>query len=183
MRRLLAALLFVLPVAPHALAAQPATQAWLLRPGARVRVTYAGQAARVGTLVSLTDDTLAVQWVNNTDTARMARARATRIAVSRGIRPSSRAARAKIGMIVGAGGVLLLAEASGGDDTGNLAELSEGLMTMMGAALAGGVGALIGAATGGPSEEWEDVSLTTPRVGLVTPSRDHDPGIGSAPTF
>ena len=183
MLRLLAALLFALPVAPHALAAQSPTQAWLLTPGARVRVAYAGQDARVGTLVSLTDDTLAVQWANNTDTARMARARVTHLGVSRGIRPSNRGARAKLGMIVGAGGVLLIAEASGSGGSGGLEEISEGLATLMGAALAGGVGALIGAATGGPSEKWEDVSLTTPRVGQVIPSPNHGPGIGLAPTF
>src|SRR5829696_1417676 len=56
MHRLLTALLIVLPIAPHVLAAQPATQAWLLTPGARVRVTYPGQSARVGTLVSLVGD-------------------------------------------------------------------------------------------------------------------------------
>src|SRR5829696_5697809 len=74
MHRLLTVLLIVLPIAPHALAphalaAQPATQAWLLTPGARVRVTYPGQSARVGTLVSLAGDTLAVQWANSSDTA------------------------------------------------------------------------------------------------------------------
>jgi hypothetical protein len=183
MRRLFAALLFALPVAPHALAAQSAT-AWGVTPGARVRVSYAGQDARVGTLVSLTDDTLAVQWANNTDTARMARARVTQFGVSRGIRPSNRGARAKIGMMVGAGGVLLIAKASGAADSGgSLGDLADGLAVGMGAMLAGGAGALIGAATGGPSEEWEDVSLTTPRVGNVVPSLNHGPGIDSTKAF
>jgi len=183
MHRLLTALLIVLPIAPHVLAAQPATQAWLLTPGARVRVTYPGQSARVGTLVSLVGDTLAVQWANSSDTARMARARVTQFDVSRGIRSSDRGARAKVGMIVGAGGVLLIAKVSGTGDSGGLEDIATGLGVAMGAALAGGVGALIGAATGGPSEEWEDVSLTRPRVGLVAPTRNHGPGISLALRF
>jgi hypothetical protein len=170
-------------VAPHALPAQDATQAWLLTPGARVRVAYAGQDTRVGTLVSLADDTLAVQWLNSTDTARMARARVTRFGVSRGMRPSDRGARAKVGMIVGAGGVLLIAKASGSADSGGMEGIAEGLGVVMGAALAGGVGALIGAATGGPSEEWEDVSLARPHVRLMVPTRNHGPGIGLALRF
>ena len=42
MRRLIPALFSILLFAPLALAAQDATQGWLLTPGARVRVTYAG---------------------------------------------------------------------------------------------------------------------------------------------
>ena len=184
MRRLFPALLSVLLLAPHVLAAQDATQAWLLTPGARVRVTYADQDSRVGTLVALVEDTLAVRWVNSADTARMARARVTKFAVSRGMRPSDRGTRAKVGMLVGAGGVLLIAKASGAADSGGgLGDLADGLAVGLGAVLVGGVGALIGAATGGPSEQWEDVSLTRRRVGLVVPTPNQSPSTDLALMF
>ena len=183
MRRLLAALATALFLVPCALPAQPATQAWLLTPGARVRVSYPGEKERIGTLIALTADTVTVQWTNRSDTARMARERVTAFGVSRGMRASSRGSRAKVGMIVGAGSVLLLATVSETDDSGSLTAFTEGLATILGATVAGGVGALVGASTGGPSEDWEDVRLQKPRVGVVLPTRSHGAGVGVALAF
>ncbi|MEO6526078.1 MAG: hypothetical protein ABIP93_05595 [Gemmatimonadaceae bacterium] len=174
MHRLFSALATALFLVPCALAAQPETQAWLLTPGARVRVTYPGENARIGSLIALTADTVTVQWSNSADTARMARERVTRFDVSRGMRPSDRGSRAKVGLIVGMGSVLLIAKASGAaDHGGDLGDLAEGLAVGMGALMAGGVGALIGAATGGPSERWEEVPLAQPRVAVVLPALGH----------
>ena len=188
MRRLLPALLSVLLVAPHALAAQDATQAWLLTPGARVRVSYAGQDARVGTLVALAPDTLAVEWADGAGTARMARTRVTRLDVSRGIRGSERGSRAKVGFAVGAGAGLLIgvvSSKSNSECNGSSAcdDVVNGLATGIGALMLGGIGAAVGAISGGASEKWENVRLTPPHMGLVIPVRGHGAGLGMALAF
>ena len=145
-----------------------------------MRVTYPGENGRTGTLVALSADTLSVQWENSADTARMARGRVTRFGVSRGMRQGDRGARAKIGFVVGAGAVILIDEvnSNGSKSNGGLEDLADGFATIFGALLAGGVGALVGAATGGPSETWEDVRLAQPQIGVVLPTRSHGAGLG-----
>jgi hypothetical protein len=81
------------------------------------------------------------------------------------------------------GGVLLLSKVSCDEGSGGLEDLTTGLMTVMGAALAGGVGALIGASSGGASEQWEHVPLTPPGAGRAAPTREHGSGIGATTTF
>jgi hypothetical protein len=187
MRRLLPVLLSVLLVAPCALAAQDATQAWLLTPGRRVRVAYAGDGARIGTLIELAADTLAVQWENGAGTARMARTRVNRLDVSRGMRGSERGSRAKVGFAVGAGlGLLIGYVSSKSDDNcaaGDACDIASGLATGIGALMLGGIGAGIGAISGRASESWENVPLSPSRMGLVVPVRGHGAGVGLALAF
>src|SRR5215218_8691098 len=187
MRRLIPALLSALLITPNALAAQDATQAWLLTPGRRVRVTYAGDNARVGTLVALAPDTLAVQWADGAGTARMSRTRVTRLDVSRGIRPSDRKARAQVGFAVGGGLGLLIGLVSSKSNSqcasSTCDDIVNGLATGIGALMLGGIGAAVGAISGGASEDWEDVRLTRPRLGVVIPARAHGTGLGLALAF
>jgi len=188
MRRLLPALLSILLLAPYALAAQDAAQAWLLTPGARVRVSYAGERARVGTLVALAPDTLEVQWADGAGIARMARTRVARLAVSRGIRESERGSRAKVGFAIGGGLGLLIGMVSSKSNSQceistTCDDIANGLATGIGALMLGGIGAAVGAISGGASENWEDVRLTPARVGVVMPARGHGTGIGLALAF
>ena len=188
MRRMLAALLIVLSVVPHAVEAQDATHAWLLTPGARVRISYPGSDPRVGTLVALTADTVAMQWADRTDTARFARAGMSRLAVSRGIRERDRGTGARVGFAVGAGLGVLVGVVSnkpnpqcGGSRTCD--NSINGLATAIGATLAGGVGALMGAVTARTTEKWEDVRLAQPRLNLVAPGKGHGTGVGMTMSF
>jgi hypothetical protein len=186
MRPLLLALLGFLLLAPHALAAQDATQAWLLAPGRRVRVAYAGEDARIGTLIALAPDTLAVEWANGGGTARMARTRVTKLDVSRGMRPGEKGSRAKVGFAVGAGLGLLIgavSSKSNSDCVGVCDDVASGHATGIGALLLGGIGAAVGAVSGRASEHGENVPLSPPPVGMVIPARRHGPSIGLALAF
>lgn len=188
MRRLLPALLCVLLGAPHALAAQDATHDPFLTPGSRVRVTYAGEDARIGTLIALAPDTLAVEWANGGGTSRLARSRVTRVDVSRGIQPGKRASRAKLGFYIGGGIGLAIgalsassnSQCAGSDDCDDVVN---GLATVMGAAMLGGVGAVVGAISGQASEKWVNARLEPERVGLVFPARGRGKSVGLALAF
>ena len=187
MLRLLTALLGVLLVGPHALAAQDATQDPLLAPGARVRVAYAGEDARIGTLIALAPDTLSVEWPDG-GIARMARSRVTRLDVSRGIRQANKAERAKIGFAIGAGlglaiGALSSSSSSDAECPSSLCGIAEGFATVIGAGMLGGVGAAVGAVSGRGSERWENARLASARVGVIIPVRTHAKSLGLALTF
>jgi hypothetical protein len=175
-------------VAPCALPAQDATQAWLLTPGRRVRVAYAGDGARIGTLIELAADTLAVQWENGAGTARMARTRVNRIDVSRGMRGGDKGSRAKVGFAVGAGLGLLIGAVSSKSNDGcagsdSCDDIVNGLATGIGALMLGGIGAGIGAISGRASESWENVPLSPSRMGLVVPVSGRGAGVGLAVGF
>jgi hypothetical protein len=188
MRRLLAALLLALPAAPHSLAAQDATQAWLLTPGARVRVTYPGSEGRVGTLVALTADTVELQWADRTDTARFARAGMSRLAVSRGVQHRDRAGSARTGFLIGAGIGVLVGVTDSGSEPGCAGseacnDAITGLVTVIGATMFGTVGALIGAVSARTTEKWETIRLAQPRLNVVMPSAGRGAGVGVGMTF
>ena len=187
MRRLLAALLSALLVAPPMLAAQDVIENPLLTPGARVRVTYAGERARIGTLVALAPDTLAVEWENG-GVARMARTRVTRLDVSHGVRSGNKADRAKIGFVIGAGlglAIGAVSSKSNSECASSIAceDLAHGIATVMGAAMLGGVGAAVGAISGRASERWENARLLPPRIGVVVPARGRGRSLGLALAF
>lgn len=183
-----ALLLGTLLTAPQVLAAQDVIENPLLTRGARVRVTYAGDDPRIGTLVALAPDTLAVEWENGGGTARMARSRVTRLDVSHGIRSGNKAERAKIGFAVGAGlglAIGALSSRSNSQCASSVAceDIAHGLATVMGAAMLGGVGAAVGAVSGRASERWENARLLPARMGVVIPARGHGTSLGLALAF
>jgi hypothetical protein len=182
-----ALLLGTLLAAPHLLAAQDVIENPLLARGARVRVTYAGEDARVGTLVALAPDTLTVEWEKGGGTARMARTRVTRLDVSHGIRSPNKAHRAKIGFAIGAGLGLAIGAVSSKSNpecsSRTCDGIVNGLATVIGAGLLGGVGAAVGAVSGRASERWENARLLPPSVGLVVPARGHGTSVGLALVF
>ena len=187
MCRSLPALVSALLLAPSILMAQDITEHPLLTPGARVRVTYAGDKPRVGTLIALAPDTVAVQWEQGGGTARMARTRVTRLDVSNGFRSSNRGERAKIGFVIGGGAGLLIGALSSKSNpqcmSSTCDDVVNGLATVMGAALLGGVGAAVGAVSGGGSERWENARLLPPRVGVTIPARGSVRSVGLALAF
>ena len=188
MRRLLPVLLGILLTAPRALEAQDSTQDGFPTPGSRVRVAYAGDDSRIGTLIALSPDTLTVRWANGSGTARMARTRVTRLGVSRGMREGSKARRAKIGFGVGAGLGLLIgvtsarpnSECAGSRDCDTAIN---GFTTIVGAAMLGSVGAAAGAIAGRASEKWEDVLPTPPSMRVVMPTVGRTTSVGLALAF
>jgi hypothetical protein len=186
MRRLLAELLTMLLAANHVVAAQDATSDSQLGPGARVRVAYLGESARIGTLIALAPDTLVVRWADGAEPARLARAGVMRLDVSRGTRAVDRGQRAKYGFYIGAGIGLLLGAAIPQKNEGcdysvcdDLDDLATGVTSLM----LGGVGAAVGAATGRGADIWENVRLTPPRVGLVLPARGQGTGVSLSFAF
>jgi hypothetical protein len=183
MRRFRSAVFSVLLAVPQVLAAQDAGQDPLLVPGARVRVVYAGEDARTGTLIALGPDTLAVEWPNGA-TARMALTRVTRLEVSRGVRAANKAGRAKVGFAIGAAlGVAIGAVSSKSNPqcpTTACDDVVNGISTAIGAGMLGGVGAAVGAVSGRSSEKWESVPLA-PRAGVVMAPGADEPRDGLAP--
>jgi len=119
--------------------------------GVRVRVTYPGMRRRVGRLVSLDRDTLAVRWESGV-TSRMALARVTEVDISMGRFPSPTHG-AKVGAGLGLAGGLILSIA-----TGRGAGVTAGCASL---------GASVGAAVGmvRPRDTWRPLSGTEPRRG------------------
>jgi hypothetical protein len=153
--------------------------------GARVRVTapsvsrelFQDEGRRiVGTLVSLTDETLTVQVSGHDDPAAVSRSSVQRFEISRS--RSKKRRGLLIGFLVGTGIGVGLAAASGGSSACDSTSLS-GCDVLLGTILLGLPGAIIGAVAA-PGERWDEIPLG--RVGLtITPTRGH--GVAAAISF
>jgi hypothetical protein len=179
MRRLLSVLLVGLFTIPQSLAAQSVV------PGSRVRVTHPGEGTRVGTVVSLTADTLAVRFAGRSDAALMSLDQVSRVDVSRG---SERRVlrRAGVGFLVGAGGGAVfgaIAESQCDPATDFICLGADG-GALLGGLFFGAVGGIVGAVAGlVPSERWEHVPVERRRIGIVTPATSSRKGLGLAIAF
>ena len=179
MHRLLAAALVASFLAPHTLVAQAPA------PGARIRVAHPDAGIRVGTLIALANDTLVVRWADDSATARLPIAQVSRMDVSRGSerRIMSRLGR---GFGIGAASGALLGGVGGAmeDCEGELFCIGPVGGAVLGGAVLGAAGAVIGALTGlTPSERWERARLNSGRVALLLPTRRHGQAIGLAIAF
>jgi len=179
MRPHLAALLVALFMVPAVLVGQTAP------PGSRIRVTDPREGTRVGTLVQLAADTLAVRFDGRADDAYLPLSQVTRLDVSRGTEQHI-LSRTGLGLLIGAG-VGAAVGAAADDDCGSRSGefcLGEGFGASVGAVLLGGLGGVIGFLVGlAPSDKWERVPLEQSRIGFVTPRRGHGGGVGIALAF
>jgi hypothetical protein len=179
MSRLFSVALAGLVLAPQMLIAQAPVA------GERIRVRQAGEASRVGTLVALANDTLAVRWANDSATARLPIGQVSQLEVSRGSqrRVMSRLGR---GFMIGAGAGAVLGGVGGAmeDCEGELFCVGPAGGALIGGVVFGATGAVIGALTGlAPSERWERARLDPRRVTLLLPTRIERKGIGLAVAF
>ena len=170
MSRLLAALLLVLSIRPDVLAGQTAAPAATLLPGARVRITQAGEKPRVAIVVAQSADTLLVRSPELANTVAMPIADISRLDVSTGRHRS-----VIKGMALGTAGAGALGAAiwamtfepcESTEFLGCLFEPeSRGDAALMGGAVGGVVGFVVGSLVGlVPREHWERVSPADARV-------------------
>ena len=179
MSRLLLVAFVGLSLASRTLAAQT------LSGGERIRVRHAGESARVGTLVALTNDTLVVRWANDSAASRLPVAQVSRLEVSRGTerRILPRTGR---GFIFGAAAGAVIGFAGGAmeDCEHELICFGPAGGALAGATVLGVTGAVIGALTGlAPSERWESARPNPGRVALLLPARGRGKAIGLAVAF
>ncbi len=179
MRPQLAALLVGLFMVPAALVGQTVPA------GSRVRVTDPREGTRVGTVVQLAADTLAISFDGRADDAYLPLRQVTRLDVFRGTEQHI-LSRTGLGLLIGAG-VGAAVGAAGDDGCGSRSGefcMGEGFGATVGAVLLGGLGGVIGFLLGlAPSDKWERVPLEQSRVGIITPRRGHGGGVGIALAF
>jgi hypothetical protein len=165
----------VLPVARIA-----SQQAPRLKPGDRIRAQApsASPGPLVGTVVAFQADSLMVQ--GDTKSWRLSLASITRLDISQG-RRSRAGLGAGIGLLVGAGVGALIGS---GCDAIVVPVSSEAGCVVVGAAVFGGAGALVGAVTGAlmRTERWAEVPLDRLRVSF-TSDRGRALTLGASLTF
>lgn len=161
--RCIVLLLALLLIHPRDVASQLPT--WV-RPGARLRVTTAATSpSLIGVFVGSSRDSLAIITDHSVDTTRVGLNAARRIEVSRERRTRA-GLGARIGLLTGAGAVLLVIAGSGDDVPPSAA----GTLLLCGAfgGLGAGVGGLIG--SGVATDVWEPVAPESARL-HITPGR------------
>ena len=179
MSRLIAALLLVLSIRPDVLAGQTAAPAAALLPGARVRITQAGEKPRVAIVVAQSADTLHVRWPELANTVALPIADISRLDVSTGRHRS-----VLKGMALGAAGVGALGAALGAmtfqpcESTEFLGCMftpaSRGDAALLGGAIGGVVGFVAGSLAGlVPREHWQRVSAADARVSAAVKPGAH----------
>ena len=178
----LPAVAVVLSVLPHIPIGSLADEGPPPTVGARVRVTapsvsrdfFRDEGRRiVGTLVSLTDETLTVQVRGHDDAAAVPLSSVQRFEISRSRSRKSRGLL--IGFLVGTAIGVVGAAANGGSSACDSTSVS-GCDLLLSTIIVGLPGAIIGAIAA-PGERWEESSIG--RVGLIiAPRRDH--GVSAA---
>lgn len=183
MSRMIAVLLLVLFARSEPLIGQGTTPA-ALAPGARVRITQAGQQPRVATVVAHTRDTLLVRWPDLTNTVAVPVAEISRLDVSTG-RHRNLVKGMVLGTVGGAAVGALVGALAYQPCTGNCLDLfdREG-SALLGGALLGTLGFVVGTLAGLPSHDtWQRVSLDGGRVAVAVRSRAQGAGLGVALRF
>jgi hypothetical protein len=161
-------------LASTASAQAPGTVAASVQPGARIRVSAPGAGTLTGRVVSVEGDSLRVARDRSADTLRIAQSQLTSLDVSVG-RHKRRWRGAGLGFLGGAalGAVVGAATYKKPDCSGEayFCDLGQGFDATFGAALLGGVGAVVGAIIGGGSaDDWQPVALRrSARLRLMVP--------------
>ena len=188
MSRILTALIVVLIACPDVLTAQAAMPEGAVGPGARVRITQAGQKPRVAVVVARSADTLVVRWPENTNAVALPYAGISRLDVSTG-RHRKVLKGAAIGTLsAGAVGAILGAatyqpcESSGFDCL--LAPTSASGSAVVGGVLGGTLGLIVGTLVGLPKrDDWHQVSLDASRVAVAVTPRGRNTNVGLSLKF
>ena len=188
-RSLVAGALLAAARAPAMAAAQGASPAGtnvVVAPGSRVRVRSLGAAPRVGTLLDLGADSVAVRWAHG-DSIRMPLADVDTLEVSRGLRRHTWRG-VGLGLLAGAGVGFVMGYRSYDaceSATDCIPWGGRGISAAAGAIVIGAAGAVVGGVIGSllRTEAWKPVALGPQRVGLAFPSRGPRRGLGVAVAF
>jgi hypothetical protein len=189
MSRLIAVLLVFALARPDALLAQAAETPATLAPGARIRLTSAGEKPRTAVVVSHTRDTLLVRWPEIAGPVAVPLAGISRLEVSTG-----RHRRVRKGMALGtvAGsvtgalvGAATYEPCTSTEFLGCFLEPQSRAQAAAWGALAGGtLGFVVGSLAGLPRREgWKRVSLQEQRVAVVVAPRAHQTRLGASIRF
>ena len=189
MSRLLTALIVVLLARPDVLTGQAAMPEGAVGPGARVRITQAGQKPRIAVVVARSADTLVVRWPEYTNPVALPFAEISRLDLSTG-RHRKVLKGAAIGTLsAGAAGAIL------GAATYTPCESTEFLGCLMaptsasesaaiGGVLGGALGLIVGTLVGLPKrDDWHRVSLDASRVAVAVTPRGRSTNVGLSLRF
>ena len=181
MTRLLTALLLVLLARPNVLPGQATTLAAAVQPGARVRITHAGQKPRTAVVVAHSADSLLVRWPEYTNAVAVPFAEISRLDVSTG-RHRRLLKGAALGTLSAGtvGAVLGAATYSPCEST----EFLGCLMAVIGGVVGGVLGLIVGTLVGLPSrDDWQQVSLDASRVAVAVTPRGRRTDLGLSLRF
>jgi hypothetical protein len=189
MSRLLTALLLVLFARPEALPGQAAAQAASIQPGARVRITHAGQNPRIAVVVARSADTLLVRWPEYTNAVAVPFAEISRLDVSTG-RHRNVLKGAVVGTLsAGAVGAVLGAATYTPCESTEflgcfLAPTSAAESAAVGGVVGGVLGLIVGSLVGLPArDDWRRVSLDEQRVAVAVTPRGRGTDLGVSLRF
>jgi hypothetical protein len=189
MSRLPTALLLVLLVRPDVLPGQATTLATSVQPGARVRITHAGQKPRTAVVVAQRADTLHVRWPEYTNAVALPFAEISRLDVSTGRHRKVLKGAALGTLSAGAvGAVLGAATYTPCESTEFLgclmAPTSASESALLGGVVGGVVGLIVGSLVGLPArDDWRQVSLDEHRVAVAVTPRGRGTDLGLSLRF
>ena len=177
MSRLIAALLLIQLSAPAVLAGQAAVPTTLLRPGARIRITQAGENPRVAILVAQNSEEIVVQGPRGANDDAVPLDRITQLEVSTG-RHRNVLRGLALGVGIGGAAGLILGAAAYEPCTGMciMAPKDRGESAALGGVVLGTLGLVVGGLVGLASHDtWQRVPLDGRRapntIGLRAGSR------------
>ena len=189
MSRLLTALIIVLLARPNVLAGQAATPERAVGPGARVRITQAGQKPRIAVVVASSADTLRVRWPEYTNAVALPFAEISRLDVSTGRHRKILKGAAVGTLSAGAVGAILGAVSYSPCESTEflgclMAPASATESAVLGGVAGGVLGLIVGTLVGLPKrDDWHQVPLDAPRVAVAVTPRGSGTGVGLSLRF
>lgn len=186
MSRLLTALIVVHLALPDVATGQRAMPEGAVGPGARVRITQAGEKPRIGVVVARSADTLVVRWPEHTNAVALPFTGISRLDVSTG-RHRKVLKSAAIGTLsAGAVGAILGAVTYRPCKPTELCLLATtpSESAAFGGALFGALGLIVGTLVGLPErDDWHQVSLDGSRVAVAVTPRGRSTDVGLSLRF
>jgi hypothetical protein len=188
MSRLLTALILVLLARPDALTGQAMPEG-AVGPGARVRITAAGQKPRIAVVVARSADTLVVRWPEYTNAVALPFAEISRLELSTGRHRKVLKGAAVGTLSAGAVGAILGAVSytpcESTEFLGCLMAPASATESAVVGGVAGGVlGLIVGTLVGLPKrDDWHQVSLDASRVAVMVTPRGRGTAVGLSLEF
>ena len=189
MSRLLTALIVVLLARPDVLTGQAAMPEGAVGPGARVRITQAGQKPRVAVVVARSADTLVVRWPEYTNAVALPFTEISRLDLSTG-RHRKMLKGAAVGTLsAGAVGAILGAVSYTPCESTEflgclMAPASATESAVLGGVAGGVLGLIVGTLVGLPKrDDWHQVSLDASRVAVVVTPQGRGTAVGLSLEF
>lgn len=189
MSRLLTALIVVLLARPNVLTGQAVMPEGAVGPGARVRITQAGQKPRIAVVVARSADTLVVRWPNYTNSVALPLAEISRLDLSTGRHRKILKGAAVGTLSAGAAGAIIGAISYQPCETTEflgcfMAPTSASESAVVGGVLGGTLGLIVGTLIGLPKrDDWHQVSLDASRVAVAVTPRGGGTAVGLSLKF